>query len=218
MTIASFYWNSGSPADTDARPGGNHMTAPTSWVYPEWWGAIGAGQLGRNTQPPVPRSGHDSTAAVQFAFDSGAPVLFLQDYLVSKVTLCGGNRLVDGHNHFLIGNQFAVNTTTNAVFEIKCGSSTIRNVWIMGAFQHGYEAGVHWYTNDLNLWQPEFNRIEGLQFWWLNIALCIGALPTQHGPIKWQGRVVPERQAVSVLFAVVRDKSHIDLKMLHGCA
>ena len=64
---------------------------------------------------PQRGAGHDSSAAVQFSFDSGAPVLFLQDYAVSKVTLCGGNRMIDGHNHFLIGNQFDNETTTNAV-------------------------------------------------------------------------------------------------------
>ena len=84
-------------------------------MFPEWWGAVGAGQLGRTDQPPPRGAGHDSTAAVQFAFDSGAPVLFLQDYAVSKVTLCGGNRMIDGHNHFLIGNQYDTNATTNAV-------------------------------------------------------------------------------------------------------
>ena len=197
ITIASFYWNAGSPADTDARPGGLHNTAPTAWVFPEWWGAVGAGQLGRNSQPPQRGAGHDSTEAVQFAFDSGAPVLFLQDYAVSKVTLCGGNRMIDGHNHFLIGNQLDNTTKTNAVFEIKAGSSVIQRIWVMGAFAETYESGAHWYTNDLNLWQPEFVRIEGMQFWWLPIALCIGALPSQTGPIKWQGEIVPDQQATN---------------------
>ena len=48
-----------------------------------------------------------------------------------------------------------------------------------GAFNEGYQAGAHWYTNDLNMWQPEFNRLEGLQFWWSVIGMAIGALPTQ---------------------------------------
>jgi hypothetical protein len=45
------------------------------------------------------------------------------------------------------------------IMEIKAGSSVIQRIWVMGAFARTYEAGVHWYTNDLNLWQPEFNRI-----------------------------------------------------------
>ena len=49
------------------------------------------------------------------------------------------------------------------VFEIKAGSSVIQRIWVMGAFAQTYEAGVHWYTNDLNLWQPEFNRIGAWQ-------------------------------------------------------
>ena len=197
ISIASFFWNKGSAADTDARPGGLYVTGASTWVYPEYWGAVGTGQLGRNDQPPTISTGHDSTSAVQFAFDSGAAVLFLQDYAVSRVTLCGGNRLLDGHNHFLIGNQFAAGSTTNAVFEIKCGSSIIRDVWIMGAFDKGYEAGAHWYTNDLNLWQPEFNRIEGMQFWWLVIGLAVGALPSQPSCCAWQGVVVADAQATN---------------------
>ena len=79
---------------------------------------IRTGREGRTDQPPKRGVGHDSTRAVQFAFDSGAPVLLLQDYLVSRVTLAGGNRLLDGHNHFLIGNQFAAGSVTTKGFAI----------------------------------------------------------------------------------------------------
>jgi len=159
LSIASFMFDGGknnAGQDTDARPGGWRATGPVAWAYPEMWGAVGAGQLGNSDQPPSSGVGHDSTAAVQFALDSGAPVLFLQDYAVSRVTLCGGNRMLDGQNHWLIGNQLrtitskqsksdnlrshfffsevdcgvipAAGVTTNAVFEIKCGSSIIRDV------------------------------------------------------------------------------------------
>lgn len=106
LSIASFSWDSGNAGQgTDARPGGWRATGPSAWAYPDMWGAVGAGQLGNSDQPPPRGSGRDSTSAVQFAFDSGAPVLFLQDYAVTRVTLCGGNRLLDGHNHWLVGNQ-----------------------------------------------------------------------------------------------------------------
>jgi hypothetical protein len=36
-----------------------------------------------------------------------------------------------------------------------------------------------------------------MQFWWLPIALCIGALPSQTGPIAWQGKIVPDQQATN---------------------
>ena len=75
-----------------------------------------------------------------------------------------------------------------------CGN---RDVWIMGAYDEGYEAGGHWYTNDLNLWQPEYVRLEGLQFWWCVIGLAVGALPSQTGHIAWQGVVIPESQATN---------------------
>ena len=200
LSVASFMFDGGTNnagQDTDARPGGWRATGPVAWAYPEMWGAVGAGQLGNSDQPPPSGVGHDSTAAVQFAFDSGAPVLFLQDYAVSRVTLCGGNRMLDGQNHWLIGNQLPAGVTTNAVFEIKCGSSIIRDVWIMGAFNESYECGAQWYTNDLNLWQPEFNRIEGMQFWWLNIGLAVGVLPSQSHCCGWQGVVVPDGQATN---------------------
>jgi hypothetical protein len=70
-------------------------------------------------------------------------------------------------------------------------------VWIMGEFQESYECGAQWYSNDLNLWQPEFNRIEGMQFWWLNIGLAIGVLPSQAHCCGWQGAVVPDGQATN---------------------
>ena len=40
-------------------------------------------------------SGGDDTPAVQFAFDSGYPVRFLQNYAVDRVTI-GGALLLDG--------------------------------------------------------------------------------------------------------------------------
>lgn len=67
----------------------------------------------------------------------------------------------------------------------------------MGAFNESYECGAQWYTNDLNLWQPEFNRIQGMQFWWLNIGLAIGVLPSQPHCCAWQGAVVPDGQATN---------------------
>jgi hypothetical protein len=86
LSVASFMFDGGDNSagqDTDARPGGWRATGPVAWAYPEMWGAVGAGQLGSSDQPPPSGVGHDSTAAVQFALDSGAPVLFLQDYAVS---------------------------------------------------------------------------------------------------------------------------------------
>eukprot|EP01052_Picozoa_sp_SAG31_P064136 SAG31_NODE_23009_length_513_cov_1.099034_2_plen_105_part_01 len=67
----------------------------------------------------------------------------------------------------------------------------------MGAYDDGYEAAGHWYTNDLNLWQPEYVRLEGLQFWWCVIGLAVGALPSQADHIAWQGVIVPESQATN---------------------
>ena len=93
--------------------------------------------------------------------------------------------------------RYEEGTTTNAVLEIKCGSSVLRDIWIMGAFAAGYEAGAHWYTNNLNLWQPEFNRIEGMQFWWLVIGMAVGALPSQPSCCAWQGVIVPDSQATN---------------------
>ena len=62
---------------------GTDGDSPNDFAYPEWWGA------------PVSDSGGDDTPAVQFAFDSGYPVRFLQNYAVDRVTI-GGALLLDG--------------------------------------------------------------------------------------------------------------------------
>src|SRR5205085_12381899 len=77
-----------------------------------------------------------------------------------------------------------------SVLEIKCGYSTLRDVKVGANFNPLYQCAIHWYTNDLNLHYPGFNRIYGM--WPRNalIGLCIGALPGQRLPIPPQGAVV----------------------------
>jgi hypothetical protein len=99
LSVASFMFDGGdnnAGQDTDARPGGWRATGPVAWAYPEMWGAVGAGQLGSSDQPPPRGVGHDSTAAVQFALDSGAryiiqPLVELYEgcMVVLKVSWCG---------------------------------------------------------------------------------------------------------------------------------
>ena len=86
MTFASFYFGAQKPNKVLV---GNSASA-NSWAPPEWWGAMPAD------------SGVDSTAAVQFALDSGHPVSFLSDYRVDRVTI-GGGTMLDGQDHALLG-------------------------------------------------------------------------------------------------------------------
>ena len=96
------------------------------WATPEMWGVRG-----------VP-SGADDTAAVQFALDSGAHVMFMQSYAVSRVTIAGGGRLVDGRRQSLLGKGHMYGVpkthirrgTLNAVLEIKCEQSLVQNIHV----------------------------------------------------------------------------------------
>lgn len=196
LHVCGFRFGRGVVANVDARPMAEQTLSPVPFAYPEWWGAQGMGQFGaRADNPPARNASHDDTLAVQHAFDSGAPVLFLRDYAVSRVVLAGAGRMVDGHNHWLAG--LFQDVPAGAVLELKCGSSVVQNLWVMADFDRTYASAVHLYTNDLNLWQPEFNRFINLQFWFAKIGLAIGALPTQPHCCAGQGVVAPDGEATN---------------------
>jgi hypothetical protein len=143
-------------------------------VCPEYWGAVNA------------RAG-DSTAAVQGCVNCHRDVRFYQDYSVSQIVLTGNELYIDFAGFSLIGNA---RVATSSVLDIKCGYSTLRDVKVDAGFNPLYQCAVHWYTNNLNLHNPCFNRIYGL--WPRNalLGLCMGALPGQPLPIPRQGSVV----------------------------
>ena len=131
LTFASFYFGQQKPNRVLV---GNQMS-PVSWCSPEWWGAVAAD------------SGVDSTAAVQFALDSGHPVTFLSDYRVSRVTV-GAGTVLDGQGHALLG---AAKTATNAVLEVKGDMCDIRDLQVHSDFGAQYASAVHWYKLRLAL-------------------------------------------------------------------
>ena len=149
--------------------------SPQEWVTPEWWGAVDSVWA-------------DSTVAVQSAMDSAARgILLMSTYQVKRVTLQGAGRLLEGR-----GGGFSAMTnarpnplqllpagTLNAVFEIKCSYSQIRNLAVSAAYNGTYTAAVHWYTNDQSIWCVEFNRIENLHITFAKIAFLVGAAPGQ---------------------------------------
>lgn len=141
------------------------------YASPEWWGATG-----------VEGSG-DDTEAVQFSFDSGRPIKFLQDYPVSQVALENSDLLIFGDGFKLIGN--AVSSTTS-VFEMRCQSGIVKDLRVSCQFNTFYECAIHWYTNLLpgvitGVFgaQPGNVRMWDIQGESALIGLCIGALPTQ---------------------------------------
>lgn len=142
--------------------------------YPEWWGAGGVNGSG------------DDTLAVQAAFDSHRPVLFLQHYPVSQVILRGNELRVDFNGFQLQGNA---GVATKSVLDIKCGYSTLHNIEVSAQFNPLYECAIHWYTNDLNTYYPGFNRIYGCFARNALLGLCIGGLPSQALPLPAAGTV-----------------------------
>jgi hypothetical protein len=146
------------------------------WVTPEWWGAADSVWA-------------DSTVAVQSAIDSGNPgVLLLMTYQVSRITLVGSGRLLEGRgvggftamtNARPNPKQLAPPGVWNAVFEIKTQFSQIRNLGVVAAYNGTYTAAVHWYTNDLSIWGVEFNKIFNLHIDYAKIGFLIGATPNQ---------------------------------------
>lgn len=110
--------------------------------------------------------------------------------MVSQITFAvAGIRFIGN------GMAFRGNATSNttAVVEIKGGPTTNACVFLDLVvdcnFNANYQCAVHWYTNNLNLYNPSFCRIVNLQVSAALIGLCIGALPSQSLPIPAQGTV-----------------------------
>ena len=155
LSIAGFYFVS------EAFPGQNlfrSLAGAQEWVSPDWWGAAGS-------------VWDDSTIAVQAAFDSVADVMLMNTYRVSRVSLEGGGRMLEGRGHSLTAMtnarpnplQLQPVGTLNAVLEIKCLSSSIQNIGVSAAYNGTYTAAVHWYSNDPSIWYVGFNKITNIQ-------------------------------------------------------
>jgi hypothetical protein len=112
--------------------------------------------------------------------------------MVSQITFN-----VAGVRFFGNGMVFRGNSTTpltTSIVEIKAGV-LIQDLAVdglnstTGFANPNYQCGVHWYTNNLNIYNPSFTRIVNLQTSSCIIGLCVGALPSQSLPIPAQGTV-----------------------------
>ena len=147
LSIASWYfiW--------EAYPGQNLFRSQVGhqeWVTPEWWGAFDSVELG------------DSTVAVQSSIDSCAGgVMLISSYKVTRISIEGSGRIIEGQGGSLslMDNtrpnpiQFQPPGTLNAVLEIKCDYSEVRNLGVHGGYNGTYTAAVHWYSNDASIWR-----------------------------------------------------------------
>ena len=197
ICTASFYF--GAPktyADPTPLPG--QLDGPLMWTFPEWWGAV-------SKDADV-----DDTMAVQFALDTGAPVMLLRDYTVTRVTIAMGGVFLEGHNHALIG---MAKVRTNAVVEVKAAELQIQNIVVRAQFNETYTAAMHWYTNQVNVLYVGNNRLRNIQFQYANIGLLIGAPPQQAVCCAWQGVTAPDGEATNAPLS----ESNMDGFLFYGC-
>lgn len=152
----------------------NTHTGETAYLDVKWFGAKGD----RST---------DDTAAITAALAAGPNVYFSPGiYAVSQIVMTGLGLNIWFEGSQLLGTSGSAKTS---VLDIKCGHSVLRNIEVNGNFNLNYQSVVHWYTNDLNLYYPGQNRIDGLKVVQGKIGLCVGALPSQSDPIPAQNTV-----------------------------
>jgi len=185
------------------------------WVTPQWWGAFDSNTLG------------DSTVAVQSSIDSCAGgVLLISEYQVTRISIEGSGRTIEGHgggaltpmdNQRPSPVQLVPPGTLNAVLEIKCASSTIQNLAVIGGYNGTYTAAVHWYSNNGGIWYVGFNKITNLHIAYAKIGLLVGAAPSQstdpslHGS-DYPGGTAPDGVAINTALS----ESYIDGLSLRG--
>lgn len=150
---------------------------PVKPVCPEYWGAQGVNGIG------------DDTLAVQACFNAHRAFVFNQHYPVSHVDLIGNELVGDFNNFELRGVAAGGLASVNSVLDLRCGYSVIHNIRVNQNFNRVYACAIQWYTNNLNLYYPGFNRFYGMYVTNAVIGLVIGALPSQANPIPAQGTV-----------------------------
>jgi hypothetical protein len=132
---------------------------PATCCYPDWWGGAGA------------IAPYD-TDAVQAAFNTGWPVRFAHDYYVTTVNIDNGEDSIDFDKYKLIGKS--TTAATDAVLQIQCYKSELRNVHVDGNWNLNYKCAVRFF-GDATHTNPGFNKVYGLTIDNAINALVLGA-------------------------------------------
>ena len=145
-------------------------------VDPHWFGVKGNGVT-------------DDTVKLQYVLDNFLAInVPYAVYKVSQISIrkLGGGQAIYFNGAIISGNA---GVATTSVVELKSGSNEIYGLVVEAGQNVAYETAFHWYTNNLNLYSPGFNRIYGLKTVSAILGVTIGALPSQPGPIPAQGTV-----------------------------
>ncbi len=106
----------------------------------------------------------DDTDAVQDAFDSGLPVVFIRNYQVRSVVIGGVNQQIDFNGYCLEGiTSFSdSNADKDCILQISGTYLNLYNVKVDGRFNTNYKYAVHWCTRP-GYNAAQYNKIYGLQ-------------------------------------------------------
>lgn len=137
----------------------------------------------------------DDTAAVQTAIDlAGSAVHAPTGQILGVKGLCMVSQInftSAGIRYTANGMIFRGNATsaTTAIVQVKTGNGNIfQDLAVDGNLNSNYQCGIHWYTNNLNLYYPGNCRFTGsMTVTSCLVGLCIGGLPSQALPLPAQG-------------------------------
>lgn len=125
----------------------------------------------------------NDTAALQNAITTcataGQPLFLVRNsYAVTQVLINGGQQYIDGRNCII--TRRSGSGASKSLVDLKSGFNVIKNMFLEAGRATDYDCALHWYTNNLNLYYPGFNRIDGLFLRYAKVGLGIGALPSQY--------------------------------------
>jgi len=122
-------------------------------------------------------TGNDDSLAWQVCSDMHKHMVLMTNHDVSQVTLRGNELVYHQNGRKLLGVPAGVDLSS--ILEIKCGFSKLHDLRVDAQKSQFYQCGIHWYTNDLNIFFPGQNDIRGMYVEQCYLGLCIGGLPSQ---------------------------------------
>lgn len=145
----------------------------------------------------------DVTTSVQNALDyaesgRGKYLKFpAGDYYVTQITIGRtGNR--NGSVYDFYATTMSGIGSGSSIVQIKTGGNKIFGLVVGGGQSESYECGLHWFTNDVNVYYPGFMTLQDISVSGCVIGFCIGALPSQAVIPPFSPPVVlPDGQAVN---------------------